>query len=704
MEQMGLNPNQLMVLQNPGMMGGQMGGMPMLITPMVVTPEQMEQMKKSQAGAMKTSSSKDSHHDLKTRDRSHGSVERRHHSSSHRFDSKRDSRDYHKLRDDRHDSRSSRHGSSHRSPSGSHHSSSRHERSRDYRSRDYSDRSYDQRTRSSSSHHETRPLYSDRESSYRGRSSYRPRGTYRGRRGYDNHYSSTSRYSRDEATSSRSSDYMRSQPKPRDTTPPSSASYHSTYEPRGSGRGRGAVRGRGRGYFAGSTPENRRPAVVTRSLATSIVRKYTTTPRLTTRGRFTSTRGFYRGMTSYRGRGTGFPRAGYNNCTLCKIQFYGTRAAHSMSVEHQRNVRARKHAFAVALERRRQSDDDGSPGPDMEDLVILDSVGESDEEMKEEPKPEKGSDSEEQKLLHHHHHHHHHASRKRRRLIDALSGSASQNESAPPAKPLHTIEIVPPDPSVDQYGACYIIPVSGFFCKLCCKFYHNEAAAKRVHIKSSTHLEKLKTARSTYEKKLAAEKEAEKVAAETTAGEPEEQTPPDSSPPAVTSSTTVPKPDTPTPKMTVLQKMTTKTAKAVVTAKMAAATSQVQNRGTVLKKTATTRVTKIPAVLSKRMTAKRKAARSAANAQEVTPSGAEVTSAEAVEELSTPAASNDEAAAEVDSTESPTQREEDMEEVVVAVASDDAMADTTEPNQDATLTGTDAVQGADQSVTGSVTE
>jgi hypothetical protein len=45
---MELNPNQLMVLQNPGMMGGQMGGVPMIITPMVVTQEQMEQMKKNQ--------------------------------------------------------------------------------------------------------------------------------------------------------------------------------------------------------------------------------------------------------------------------------------------------------------------------------------------------------------------------------------------------------------------------------------------------------------------------------------------------------------------------------------------------------------------------------------------------------------------------------------------------------------------------------
>jgi hypothetical protein len=41
-------------------------------------------------------------------------------------------------------------------------------------------------------------------------------------------------------------------------------------------------------------------------------------------------------------------------------------------------------------------------------------------------------------------------------------------------------------------GQRYVVPVSGFFCKLCHKFYNNEAAAKVAHCQSETHFERLK--------------------------------------------------------------------------------------------------------------------------------------------------------------------------------------------------------------------
>lgn len=41
-------------------------------------------------------------------------------------------------------------------------------------------------------------------------------------------------------------------------------------------------------------------------------------------------------------------------------------------------------------------------------------------------------------------------------------------------------------------GLSYIIPVTGFFCKLCHKFYNNEKSAKGAHCQSETHYEKFK--------------------------------------------------------------------------------------------------------------------------------------------------------------------------------------------------------------------
>ncbi|CAG5135124.1 unnamed protein product [Candidula unifasciata] len=61
-------------------------------------------------------------------------------------------------------------------------------------------------------------------------------------------------------------------------------------------------------------------------------------------------------------------------------------------------------------------------------------------------------------------------------------------------------------------GVKYIIPVTGYFCKLCHKFYNNEKSAKGSHCQSETHYEKFKAA--TEEKIAAREKRlAEKAAA-----------------------------------------------------------------------------------------------------------------------------------------------------------------------------------------------
>lgn len=41
-------------------------------------------------------------------------------------------------------------------------------------------------------------------------------------------------------------------------------------------------------------------------------------------------------------------------------------------------------------------------------------------------------------------------------------------------------------------GQNYIVAVTGFYCKLCSKFYNNEKAAKESHCQSRSHYDKYK--------------------------------------------------------------------------------------------------------------------------------------------------------------------------------------------------------------------
>ncbi|KAH9499656.1 hypothetical protein Btru_074350 [Bulinus truncatus] len=80
------------------------------------------------------------------------------------------------------------------------------------------------------------------------------------------------------------------------------------------------------------------------------------------------------------------------------------------------------------------------------------------------------------------------------------------------------------DLSIPEYnaenavGLSYIIPVTGFFCKLCHKFYNNEKSAKGAHCQSESHYDKFKLAT---EAKIAAK---EKRKAEEAAEEKEKKT------------------------------------------------------------------------------------------------------------------------------------------------------------------------------------
>ncbi|XP_060937861.1 cdkn1a interacting zinc finger protein 1a [Limanda limanda] len=57
------------------------------------------------------------------------------------------------------------------------------------------------------------------------------------------------------------------------------------------------------------------------------------------------------------------------------------------------------------------------------------------------------------------------------------------------------------------YGSSFFVPVAGFICRLCNKFYHFESSALHTHCKSLTHFENLKRSRSLLSKKEEAVRE-----------------------------------------------------------------------------------------------------------------------------------------------------------------------------------------------------
>lgn len=71
------------------------------------------------------------------------------------------------------------------------------------------------------------------------------------------------------------------------------------------------------------------------------------------------------------------------------------------------------------------------------------------------------------------------------------------NELVTPVRPMQENLPGDYDPSA-AVGLTYIVPLTGFFCKLCHKFYHNESSARVLHCQSVSHFEQ-------YQKTLVAE-------------------------------------------------------------------------------------------------------------------------------------------------------------------------------------------------------
>ncbi|GFR78411.1 Cdkn1a interacting zinc finger protein 1a [Elysia marginata] len=92
------------------------------------------------------------------------------------------------------------------------------------------------------------------------------------------------------------------------------------------------------------------------------------------------------------------------------------------------------------------------------------------------------------------------------------SGSSTERKGRPKIKEEEEDLTIPEFNSEVPVGQNFIIPVTGFFCKLCNKFYNNEKSAKVTHCQTEAHYEKFKLA---MEAKIAAreEKKAEEAAA-----------------------------------------------------------------------------------------------------------------------------------------------------------------------------------------------
>ncbi|XP_078082357.1 cdkn1a interacting zinc finger protein 1a isoform X2 [Mustelus asterias] len=138
-------------------------------------------------------------------------------------------------------------------------------------------------------------------------------------------------------------------------------------------------------------------------------------------------------------------------CSTCQAHFRGN------VIEHRRTQRHK-----VKLQRSSQ-DKDQAGQDDPEDLITVDAVGCFDEDD-EEGMTEEDDDS----------------------ISDCLSDKDSQQAL------LSEFEQEPYDAEA-VYGQEFVVPVTGFLCKLCHKFYHSESTARFTHCKSLMHFQNLQS-------------------------------------------------------------------------------------------------------------------------------------------------------------------------------------------------------------------
>nr|XP_021331734.1 cdkn1a interacting zinc finger protein 1b isoform X1 [Danio rerio] len=135
-------------------------------------------------------------------------------------------------------------------------------------------------------------------------------------------------------------------------------------------------------------------------------------------------------------------------CTLCERHFRTPRkfVEHMKSSEHKRRVEELRH--------------EGDPEV-MEELITVDAVGcfEGEDDYEED-----GNEEE----------------------FAVFEKHPAHREMAPEETAAY--EAYDPD---TQYGTSFVVPVAGFLCKLCHKFYHFESSARETHCRSLVHFQNL---------------------------------------------------------------------------------------------------------------------------------------------------------------------------------------------------------------------
>ncbi|XP_059494135.1 cip1-interacting zinc finger protein-like isoform X2 [Stegostoma tigrinum] len=136
-------------------------------------------------------------------------------------------------------------------------------------------------------------------------------------------------------------------------------------------------------------------------------------------------------------------------CSTCQAHFRGN------VIEHRRTQRHK------VKQQRSSQDKDQAGQDDPEDLITVDAVGCFDEDDEEGMTEEDDDDS----------------------VSDCLSDRDSQALLSEFEKEPYDAEAV--------YGQEFVVPVTGFLCKLCHKFYHSESTARFTHCKSLMHFQNL---------------------------------------------------------------------------------------------------------------------------------------------------------------------------------------------------------------------
>uniref|UniRef100_A0A7M4FQ36 CDKN1A interacting zinc finger protein 1 n=1 Tax=Crocodylus porosus TaxID=8502 RepID=A0A7M4FQ36_CROPO len=149
-------------------------------------------------------------------------------------------------------------------------------------------------------------------------------------------------------------------------------------------------------------------------------------------------------------------------CTVCSRHFKTPRKF----VEHMKSPEHKQKAKEVRLGEKEL----GGP-EDSEELITVDAVGCFEDDDEEEEEEEGGGEEEDSEVV------------------------LTENED-PIAKQVGLKEMSPEDYEGNEkycpdtaYGLDFLVPVAGYLCRLCHKFYHSDSAARLAHCKSLMHFE-----------------------------------------------------------------------------------------------------------------------------------------------------------------------------------------------------------------------